>query len=125
MSTCAEAAESPWAREIRDRLRLAIGEERYAEIGRRTGFPSETVRRHLTRGAPSLTFVARVCEVWDLNANWVLFGLGPRDRRNLTAHVVCELKPEGLAELLGRLLRSAEATGDGRRGESHVRGAWR
>ena len=115
------AGESSWAAE---RMRLAMGCERYAEIGRRTALPSESVRRYMTNGAPSLGFVAKVCEVWDLNANWVLFGLGPRQGRTLTPHVVCEIKPDGLAHVLERLLRPDDAAANGRRGEGSPRSAW-
>ena len=70
-----------WLEPIRQRVLTVVGGASCAEVSRRTGFNAETVRRYMRRGPVSSAFIARVCEVWDVNSNWLLFGLGPQRGR--------------------------------------------
>lgn len=64
-----------------------------ADASRRIGFHPETVRRYcrIPGGRPSLEFILAVCEEWDINANWLLFGIGYPKGRNLRSQVLASL----------------------------------
>lgn len=62
------------------RLRWACQGRRYAEVGRLTRTNRETVRRYLRRdgpSGPSIAFIARLCRVSGLSADWLLVGRLP------------------------------------------------
>ncbi len=64
-----------------------------ADASRQIGFHPETVRRYcrLPGGRPSLEFILAVCEEWDINANWLLFGIGYPRGRDLRSQVIASL----------------------------------
>lgn len=65
-----------------------------ADASRRIGFHPETVRRYcrIPGGRPSLEFILAVCEEWDINANWLLFGIGSPRGRDLRSQVIASLR---------------------------------
>lgn len=95
--------------EVAQRLRSALGPLSFAQIGKRTGFHPETVRRYLNGRATSVAFVARVCEEYGIDADWALLGhgLGPegRSRADQLAEATC-------GELFAALARHLDERGD-------------
>lgn len=61
-----------------ERLRIATKGDTYAQIARVTGCNSETVRRYLNGGTPSVHFICAVAEQYRVSADWLLLGRGPR-----------------------------------------------
>lgn len=55
----------------------------------------------MTSGKLSLEFIWTLCKARDINANWLLYGLGPMHKRDLTAEVVISFKPESVRDLAG------------------------
>jgi transcriptional regulator with XRE-family HTH domain len=50
----------------------------FVKVANRTGFHSESVRRWLGGDCdPKLVFIMRVCEVYGISANYLLFGTAP------------------------------------------------
>ena len=66
---------------VQDRIREGTDNETYRDLAHVTGCNSETVRRYMTTGTPSLAFIMAV---WNLSANWVLFGVGSQYQGNLS-----------------------------------------
>jgi len=87
------ACAAPTGSELQARLCVAMRGTTLAEASRRIGFNSETVRRYcrLPGGRPSLEFILAVCEEWDVNANWLLFGIGSPRGRDLRSQVLASL----------------------------------
>ena len=92
------------------RVRVCSHGASYQELSRLTKMNPETIRRHMVTARPSLEFVYTLCESLDVNANWLLFGLGPIYKRDLTANVVSSFGPEAARPLAGAAGRAlAEA----------------
>lgn len=70
-----------------------------------TGINSETARRYMQGQAPSIEFIAALCDKLELNANWLLTGYGPMKARDQRAHALREANP---AELLSAIAESLE-----------------
>lgn len=87
----------PQIRALQSRIRAAAAFASNAEIARRTGFNTETVRRYLGPGVPALPFILEVCAVWRLNANWLLFGIDPQHSADsLSEHRRAEAAPTSI-----------------------------
>jgi DNA-binding phage protein len=95
--------------ELRSRIRLVSRNASVAEIARTTGFKGETVRRYLSCTTPSLPFIMKVCEVWELNANWLIFGIGPRYALDLDE--LPEHGPQADAFIVENIARLLQQTG--------------
>ncbi len=67
-------------RAIRYRLREVFRKTTYREVSERTGIHSASVSRYCSSDIPSLPFILRVCEEWNINADWLLFGHEPMYR---------------------------------------------
>jgi hypothetical protein len=70
-----------WLTRLRARLNSETIHLTLREIGDRTATHPETVRRYLTNGTPSAMFLALFCRAFNLSAEWVLTGKGPRRKR--------------------------------------------
>ena len=66
-----------WNIRLAARLRKGASNRSFREIASRTGSNSETVRRYLRDGNPSVRFLARFCLEFRVSADWVL-GNAPR-----------------------------------------------
>lgn len=64
-------------KEIRERLRQAMGSMRPADLSRLTGVGESNISRYLKDREWSIEFLTSVCRVLEVNANWLLFGDGP------------------------------------------------
>lgn len=113
---CNETAEAGSERGsvemIQDRIREASQQSSNARIARLTGFNCETVRRYLGSGTPSLAFVLKVCEVWNLRADWLLFGTTPRARAEQFLESDGSHDPESAVALVRQLLEHASSVED-------------
>jgi len=49
-------------------------------LARATGQNAETVRRYMKGAMPSMQFLGMVCEVFEVEPQWLLLGEGPRER---------------------------------------------
>lgn len=63
---------------LTERLRQTTEGHSYAHVARVTGCNSETVRRYLNGGTPSVEFIAAVAAHFHVSADWLLLGRGPR-----------------------------------------------
>ena len=99
---------------VRLRIRRGTGLSNYSKLARATGCNAETVRRYMTTGVPNLAFIKAVCQSWNLSANWVLFGVGPKHDLYSTSHVIREIEAEVTPGDCGRV-----GPGD-RRGRARV-----
>lgn len=62
---------------IRERIRQAMGDMRPADLSRRSGERPGNISRYLRDREPSISFLVAVCEALDVDAHWLLFGVGP------------------------------------------------
>jgi transcriptional regulator with XRE-family HTH domain len=70
-------------------MRIAVGEHAtYRQVSDQTGTNAETVRRYLQGHAPSVEFVAALCRVFGISADWLLTGRGPMKAADLKTHVL-------------------------------------
>lgn len=76
--TPAKAEKNPAT--LAARLRAAAGPITFREVGMRTGTHPENARRYLQGGSVGLKFFKNFCKVFDVSADWLLEGIGPRER---------------------------------------------
>lgn len=94
---------------IKDRLREGTEHATYAYIARRTRHNPETVRRQLVEGTPSTLLLCRICQAWNLNANWLLFGVEPRYEQDPLAQLSSWLADDDAADAFIELLQARRA----------------
>ncbi len=95
---------------LTERLRQTTQGHSYAHVARVTGCNSETVRRYLNGGTPSVEFIAAVAAQFHVSADWLLLGRGPR--RPTAATSQSQAPPEAVAGVFGAgpvQVRSADA----------------
>ncbi|MFG0275287.1 MAG: helix-turn-helix domain-containing protein [Phycisphaerales bacterium] len=85
---------------LHDRICSVVEGLSFRELAECTGLNAETIRRYVRGADPSVAFIARLCEVFDLSAEWLLFGRGPRDRADAVEHA---LRSAGYGRLLAAL----------------------
>lgn len=93
--------ESP----LHDRMNAAVGARTFRGISELTGTNAETVRRYMQGQAPSVEFVATLCAVLGVNAEWMLSGRGPMRRDDVKTHALREASG---GELLGAMATAVE-----------------
>ena len=97
---------------LHERLLWVVGDRTYRSIGEETRHNAETVRRYLQGQAPSADFLARVCEVYDVNAHWLMTGVGARRQSENAAHALQGASPSELlaavADTLERLVERVD-----------------
>ncbi|MCC7390684.1 MAG: hypothetical protein IT431_18195 [Phycisphaerales bacterium] len=76
--------------EVQRRLRDILRPIGWAAAARQVGCNAERLRRQCTHpGAqPTLEVVIRICSAFDLNANWVLFGVPPQHGTDLRSQIL-------------------------------------
>jgi transcriptional regulator with XRE-family HTH domain len=119
---------------LHERMRLAVGEHAtYRQVSDRTGTHAETVRRYMQGQAPSVEFVAALCRVFGISADWLLTGRGPMKAADLKGHVLGESSAgelftavaenlEGLLARVDRLERYVQTLETQVRGLGHADG---
>lgn len=90
---------------LHERLRIAAGSRTYRQLGDLTSTNHETVRRYMLGQAPSAEFLAAVCGVLDINAQWLLVGAGAMKGTEIRAHSLGEAK---VSELLSAMSTTLE-----------------
>ncbi len=73
---------------IVERLNEFLGNRTFAEISRATGCNSETVRRYMRGGQPSVAFVVAVARHYRVSLDWLLLGEGPLRGRDASGQAV-------------------------------------
>ena len=64
------------------RMMDVLGDDSFAEIGRRTGAHPENIRRYVDRlSTPPMEFLARVAQNYGCSLDWMVLGKGARGRR--------------------------------------------
>lgn len=86
-----------------------VGRSTFRAVADATGLNSETVRRYMQGQAPSVEFLAALCSVYDVNAQWLLTGRGPIRQSDSRAHALREANP---AELLSAIAEALERLTD-------------
>lgn len=61
---------------LHERLGVVAGNRSFRELGTLTGTNPETVRRYMRGQAPSVEFVAALCEATGTSAHWLVTGEG-------------------------------------------------
>lgn len=90
---------------LHERLHAVAGNLTYRALAEATGHHPETVRRYMQGQSPSAEFLASMCGVFDLNAQWLIMGRGPIKRSEARAHALREANP---AELLNAIAEALE-----------------
>lgn len=62
-------------------MREIAGPVTFREVAQRTGTHPENARRYLSGGSVGLRFLRSFCKAYDASADWLLEGIGPRERR--------------------------------------------
>jgi hypothetical protein len=97
---------------LHERLLAAVGDRTYRAIASETGHNPETARRYMQGHAPSADFLSRICEVYDINAHWLMTGVGPMRQSESTVHVLRDASPSELlsavADTLEKLLERVD-----------------
>ncbi len=97
---------------LHERLLAAVGDRTYRAIASETGHNPETARRYMQGHAPSAEFLSRICEAYDINAHWLMTGVGPMRQSESAVHVLREATPSELlsavADTLERLLERVD-----------------
>jgi hypothetical protein len=76
-NTFSEADQSEITRRIAD----VLGETSYRQAAEITGVSHETIRRMVLGSNIGLGAVAAFCRGFEVSAEWLLFGTGPRRRK--------------------------------------------
>jgi hypothetical protein len=66
--------------ELAARLREVAGPITFREVGTMTGTHPENARRYLQGRTVGLRFFRNFCKVFNVNADWLLEGHGPKSR---------------------------------------------
>lgn len=97
---------------LHERLLAAVGDRTYRAIATETGHNPETARRYMQGHAPSAEFLGRICEVYDVNAHWLMTGAGPMRQSESRVHNLREASPGELltavADTLEHLLERVD-----------------
>jgi hypothetical protein len=75
------AAKGRSTNSLAGRLRDAAGPLTFREVGEMTGTHPENARRYLQGGSVGLKFFKNFCKAFNISADWLLEGIGPRERR--------------------------------------------
>jgi transcriptional regulator with XRE-family HTH domain len=104
---------------LHHRIAQCIGERSSREVSELTGINAETVRRYLNgQSPPSVEFVSSLCSALNVNAHWLMTGMGPMLAVETRAEVLKDANPtELLAAVAAALERLADRVD---RIESHV-----
>lgn len=92
---------------LHERMREATGDRTLRAIGELTGHHPENVRRWMGGHAPSVEFLAALCDGLGLNGHWLLTGEGPSRRAPAGA-----IGAEGAASLLSSVAAALERVED-------------
>ncbi len=90
---------------LRLRLVRAIGARPFAHVGQACGVSGETVRRYCAGAMPSAQFLMRFCLAYEINANWLLLGIGDPSMGSLVASSARQVGSEVLIDELARRLK--------------------
>ena len=82
---------------LHERIRIAVGERTYREIGSLTGTHAESVRRYMQGQSPSVEFLTGLCASLGINGDWLLTGEGPMQQSEIRDHA---LRKAGTPDLL-------------------------
>lgn len=82
---------------MHDRLRVAVGDRTYREIGKLTETHAESVRRYMQGQSPSVEFLAGLCGALGVSGDWLLTGEGPMRQSEIRDHA---LREAGTPDLL-------------------------
>jgi hypothetical protein len=101
-SKAGKAAGSRFDQDLLSRLNQVSQPHSYADISRMTGFHRETCRRYLTLGNPTVEFMTALCEALGVSVHWLLLGVGPVRREEVTGEWLRTVRPAELILELGR-----------------------
>jgi transcriptional regulator with XRE-family HTH domain len=90
---------------LHERLVAVAGARSFRELGRMTGTNAETVRRYMRGQAPSIDFIAGLCDATGTNVHWLITGQGAQ--RGEDARVEA-LKRADAGELLSAVATTIE-----------------
>lgn len=95
-----EPLATPEPTTLHDRIGEVVRGLSFRELAELTGLNAETIRRYVRGAEPSVAFVTNLCDAFELSAEWLLHGRGPRDRGAAVEHA---LRSAGYARLFAAL----------------------
>lgn len=81
---------------MHDRLKMAVGDLSYRELGTLTDTHPETVRRYMQGHAPSASFLSKLCLELGISGDWILSGKLPVKTADIPDHVLERIEPDEL-----------------------------
>jgi transcriptional regulator with XRE-family HTH domain len=97
---------------LHERLRVVAGERSYRELSKMTNTHSESVRRYMQGGPPSVEFLTGLCSALGISANWLLTGEGPMEASEVREHALRQAEtPEllrAMSETVSRLIERVD-----------------
>lgn len=106
--------QDEWGRmrqEIAQRLWQIKGNRSIRRFSDEIGVDRETFRRALSGDVYRLELIVRVCEIEDINANWLLFGIGPQHGRDPVAMVLAAVDEKQLATRASKAIMNSVRSG--------------
>lgn len=85
---------------LHDRINEVVAGLSFRELGELIGQNPETVRRYVRGAEPSVAFLTALCDAFDLSAEWLLRGIGPRRHSGAVEEL---LRTAGYTRLLAAL----------------------
>lgn len=92
-------------RELSERMTRIAHDATFREVGDRTEFHPETVRRYLSsQSSIPASFVSAFAKAFRVNLDWLMLGEGPVHHSELAAHQLRSAPYEAIASEFGRRL---------------------
>lgn len=90
--------------QIVTRLEVVLYRRSHAEVGRRTGFGCEAVRRYRNGRVPPLEFLSEVAAAYGIRMDWLLLGRGPMGVEDVELRSLLGARPTDLTAAIARRL---------------------
>jgi hypothetical protein len=106
-SEAAHAVPDEYLSELQLRLTSVLEGKSHEAVAAWSGISAESVRRYLHGHAPTAKFLASVCIHENVNADWLLMGIGCRRREDLIPDALLQAALPSLLSEIGRRLEQA------------------
>ncbi len=108
-------------KQIAQRLWVVKGTRSIRQFAEDMGVDRETLRRALSGDLYQVEIIVRVCEIEEINANWLLFGIGPQKGRDLVSLVMSAVEEHEFGEEASRVILDSVQSGHRRGSRADAR----